>query len=244
MGNSSVQFAQVHAKLSQVVGWCMPACHCSGFQLIGTLPYFLAVISNLNETFHLNGKQQLWTRPAGRVSKLAYGNFENMSAVIAPAGASSVTLQFTAFRTELNYDFLSVRSCTAVDCAQTSLLGRYSGPTIPGPLTSSTGIMLIQWTSDDVTTESGWSASWSSVVVGGSLRLRPSPRTNLSRRLPRSPFPKPIRLAKTREAAALPAPSAGASACSGSPCSAGSYGAAGTPAAVVAHAPWHACFMS
>ena len=63
-------------------------------------------------------------------------------------------------------------------------------------------------------------------------------------RLPRSPFPKPIRLAKTREAAVLPAASAGASACSGSPCSAGSYGAAGTPAAVVAHAPWHACFMS
>jgi hypothetical protein len=96
--------------------------------------------------------------------------------------------------------------------------------------------MLIQWTSDDVTTESGWSASWSSVVVGGSLHLRPSPRTNLYRRLPRSPFPKPIRLAKTRDAAALPAPSAGASACSGSPCSAGSYGAAGTPAAVVARA--------
>jgi len=148
--------------------------------------YGTAVISNLDESFHLNDQQQLWTRPAGLVKKLDYNNFENMSAIIAPAGASSVTLQFATFRTELNYDFLSVRSCTAVDCAQTSLLGRYSGPTVPGPLTSSTGVMLIQWTSDDLTTESGWSASWSSVVLGG------------------------------------------ASSCSGSPCSAGSYGAAGT----------------
>ena len=158
-------------KLSQVVRRLVPALHCSDFQLIGT-PYFLAVISSLDgEIFHLNDKQQLWTRPAGFVRRLDYGNSENMSAVIAPAGASSVTLQFTAFRTELSYDFLSVWSCAVVDCAQTSLLGRYSGPTIPGPLTSSTGAMLIQWTSDPLTTESGWSASWSSVIVGGLLRL-------------------------------------------------------------------------
>jgi hypothetical protein len=135
----------------------------------GREPLFLAVISNMDEIFQLvNGQQQLWTRPAGIVRKVDYGNLENMSAVLAPAGAISVTLQFTAFHTEQNYDFLSVRSCTAVECAQTSLLGRYSGSTIPGPLTSSTGIMLIQWTSDEENSDSGWSAAWSSVVVGGS----------------------------------------------------------------------------
>jgi hypothetical protein len=137
---------------------------------------FHAVITNLDEIFHLvHGQQQLWTRPAGAVRKVDYGNSENMSAVIAPAGAASVTLQFTAFRTEQNYDFLNVWSCTTVKCAQTSLLGRFSGSTIPGPLTSGTGVMLIQWTSDEGTTESGWAASWSSVVVGGTLRPRRTP---------------------------------------------------------------------
>jgi hypothetical protein len=142
-----------------------------------TVLFSLAVISNLDEIFHLvNGQQrQLWTRPAGVVRKVDYGDLENMSVVIAPAGATSVTLQFTAFRTEQNYDVLNVRSCTAVECAQTSLLGRFSGSTIPGPLTARTGVMLIQWTSDAENTESGWSASWSSVVVGGTLRANPVP---------------------------------------------------------------------
>ncbi len=105
------------------------------------------------------------------MKKVDYGNSENMSAIIAPSGASSVELNFNTFLTEKNYDFLTVRSCTAVDCVQTSLLGRFSGSTIPGLLTSGTGIMLIQWTTDELTTYSGWSASWSSVIVGGSLRL-------------------------------------------------------------------------
>ncbi len=137
--------------------------------------FLLTEISNLHnsEVFHLNDQQQVWTRPAGVVSKVDYGNSENMLAVIAPSGASSVSLQFIDFHTEQNYDFLTVRSCTAVDCVQTSLLGRFSGSTIPGLLTSGTGIMLIQWTTDEITTYSGWSASWSSVIVGGSLRLWP-----------------------------------------------------------------------
>ncbi len=130
-------------------------------------PCLLAVVSTVDEILYLDAQLQIWTRPAGAVKKVDYGNSENMSAIIAPAGASSITLQFTAFQTELNYDFLAVKSCTSIDCVQTSLLGRYSGETIPRPLTSNTGIMLILWTSDQVTTESGWSASWSSVIVGG-----------------------------------------------------------------------------
>jgi hypothetical protein len=145
-------------------------------------PLFLAVISNLDDVFHLvNGQQQLWTRPAGVVKKVDYGNSESMSAVIAPAGVTSVTLQFTTFSTEQNYDFLKVWSCTAVECSQTSLLGQFSGSTIPGPLTTNTGVILIQWTSDAENTEFGWSASWSSVVVGGSLLLWLSLWANLRR---------------------------------------------------------------
>ncbi len=129
----------------------------------------LADISNFHVIFYLNDQQQIWTRPAGAVQKLNYRDSENMTAVIAPPGATSITLQFTSFQTEMNYDVLYVKSCTAVDCVQTSTLGWYSGSTVPSPLTSNTGVMLIQWTSDDSTTNSGWSASWSSVVVGGSL---------------------------------------------------------------------------
>ena len=66
-----------------------------------------------------------------------------MAGIIAPTGASSITLTFTAFDTELNYDKLTVLGCVTYDCSQTAiLLDAYSGSVIPSPVTSSTGIML------------------------------------------------------------------------------------------------------
>ncbi len=103
---------------------------------------------------------------SGSVQRTSYGNNEAMSATIAPTGAASVTLQFITISTESGYDLVTVKSCTAIGCSQTSELGRYSGTTIPSPVTSNTGIMLIQWTSDSATSSSGWSATWSSTRAG------------------------------------------------------------------------------
>ncbi len=110
--------------------------------------------------------QPTWICASGSVSRLNYANYETLSGVIAPAGASSATLTFTAFSTELGYDKLTVWRCTTMACTLGSkLLDGYSGSTIPNPVTSNTGFMLLQWSSDSLITYSGWSATWSSTAA-------------------------------------------------------------------------------
>jgi hypothetical protein len=121
----------------------------------------------------MSSQQQTWTSLAAAVKRTSYENLEIMSAVIAPTGATSVTLQFTSFDTEKDYDFVTIKSCAAVNCSQSSELGKYSGSTIPSPVTSDTGIMLIQWKSDISIILSGWSANWSSLAPGGKTQTVP-----------------------------------------------------------------------
>ncbi len=119
-----------------------------------------------SQIFYMNYQEQIWTDPAGVVERRNYGNGESMSGIIAPTGAFSIRLQFTFFNTELGYDFVTIKSCTAIDCFQNSLLSSNSGSTVPAPVTSDTGVMMIQWRSDASVTYSGWAATWSSVLIG------------------------------------------------------------------------------
>ena len=48
----------------------------------------------------------------------------------------------------------------------TSLLGTYSGASIPSPITSSTGAMLIIFSSDAQNVADGWAADYTSVTSG------------------------------------------------------------------------------
>jgi hypothetical protein len=123
--------------------------------------------------FSLSSQQQVWTQSLGGVYRTNYANSEAMSGIIAPTGALSITLQFTDFLTESNYDFVILKSCTAIDCVQSSELGRFSGSTIPSQVTSNTGFMMVQWISDFSVTASGWSAIWNSVIaaLGGTTFL-------------------------------------------------------------------------
>ena len=85
-----------------------------------------------------------------------------MSAIISSSAA--ITLTFNSFDTESGYDELTVSSCTTTQCSTVNvLLDAYSGSTIPSPVTSTTGIMLIEWQSDGSVTRSGWDAVFSSV---------------------------------------------------------------------------------
>ncbi len=120
-------------------------------------------------TVSANLPPPVWVCTTGNISRLNYGNNEDMEGIIAPTGAASVTLSFTAFETEQAFDKLTVHSCVTSNCTQTSiLLNGYYGSVIPSPVTSSTGIMLIIWHSDASSTRSGWSATWN---VGGILEL-------------------------------------------------------------------------
>ena len=117
--------------------------------------------SCLNEVLSSSQPPVIWTCSSGQVSRLNYGSSESMSGIIS--ASAPVTLSFTAFETESGYDKVTLSSCPSTSCSSTLvLLDHYSGSTIPSPVTSSTGIMLIQWQSDGSGTRSGWSAVWSS----------------------------------------------------------------------------------
>ncbi len=118
----------------------------------------------------MSAQQQTFTNQDGSVERTGtYGDSESMSAIIAPAGATSITLQFTSIETEECCDFVTIKSCTTPDCLQSTQIGRYSGTTIQGPVTSDTGIMLIRWDSDSSVSGYGWSADWSTRMNGGSF---------------------------------------------------------------------------
>ena len=101
-----------------------------------------------------------------------YGNNENMFWLIAPSGASSVSLVFQSFDTEKYYDVVNVYSCQSINCsAQFKLIGSFSGPSLPAPVNTSTGIMLVTWKSDVNILARGWVATYS---LSAKKRLRSS----------------------------------------------------------------------
>jgi hypothetical protein len=110
----------------------------------------------------MSSQLQIWTDAAGTIQRKNYGNSESMSGIIAPFGASSITLQFTSFSTENGYDFVTVLSCTTANCSQSTQLGRFSGTSLPSLVTSDTGVMRIYWMSDNIVVSTGWSAAWTS----------------------------------------------------------------------------------
>jgi hypothetical protein len=94
---------------------------------------------------------------SGTVGRLNYQDYEDLSVIISSSAA--ITLTFNVFDTEEDYDKITVSSCTTTLCSEVNvLLDGYSGSTIPGPVTSTTGIMLIVWKSDEIYTFSGWDA--------------------------------------------------------------------------------------
>lgn len=89
-----------------------------------------------------------------------YNNNEAMAWVIGLQNAHRVTLHFTYFDTEGYWDFVTVYSCTDQTCMYPVQLGSFSGTSMPANVTSSTGFMRIEWTSDYSVTYTGWTAEW------------------------------------------------------------------------------------
>ncbi len=86
-----------------------------------------------------------------------YANNLDCKWLIKPTGAGSVTLTFTAFNTESGYDIVKVYNG---ETTSSPLLGTFSGTSLPGQLTASSGKMLIRFTSDNATVKAGWSANY------------------------------------------------------------------------------------
>ncbi|MCX6121916.1 MAG: T9SS type A sorting domain-containing protein [Ignavibacteriales bacterium] len=89
-----------------------------------------------------------------------YDNNLDLSWLISPTDAQKIVLSFSSFRTEKNYDFVTIYdgSTTA-----SPVLGKFSGSAIPNSIISSGGTMLVRFTSDGFVADSGWGASYYSL---------------------------------------------------------------------------------
>lgn len=91
-----------------------------------------------------------------------YANSKNYTLVIQPVGATSITMNFSQWAAENNYDFLKIYNGTSTSAP---LLGSWSGNN-PGTVTANSGAMTLKFTSDASVNAAGWKGSWTS--TGGS----------------------------------------------------------------------------
>jgi Zn-dependent metalloprotease len=92
-----------------------------------------------------------------------YANNSDCSWLIQPPNATDITLTFSAFTTEQNYDGVAVYD--GVDNTA-PLLGQFSGSSIPNSVTSTGGSMFVEFLSDPAERDNGWTANYTSTTVG------------------------------------------------------------------------------
>lgn len=88
-----------------------------------------------------------------------YNDDERKYWLIAPTGATSVTLNFTQFDLELDWDYLYIYDGTT---NHDDLIGVYTGTISPGVVVAESGAILLEFRSDCATTKPGWTASYTS----------------------------------------------------------------------------------
>ncbi len=119
-----------------------------------------------NTSTYCGGTTSL-TAPSGTFSDGSganqYGNNSECSWHIHPPDAQSITLSFSAFDTEADYDGVVVYD-GADNTA--SLLGQFTGTAIPSPVTSTGGDMYVEFLSDQAVRAGGWAAEYSSITTG------------------------------------------------------------------------------
>ena len=89
---------------------------------------------------------------------------------IAPQNVSSIQLIFREFATELGFDFLNVFQCSSIACTAPKLLGAFSGIEVPAPIISKTGIMKLQFISDQFGVDHGFEATFIALCPSGFYR--------------------------------------------------------------------------
>ena len=92
----------------------------------------------------------------GGPSRNYYDN-ENYTYTIAPAGATQVSLNFSSFSTELNFDSLWLYDGNSTAAP---LIGKYTGTASPGNVTSTGNAITMRFKSDGSTNTAGFYAIW------------------------------------------------------------------------------------
>lgn len=115
-----------------------------------------------------NGTNQVQTACAGQIFDTGgpsanYADNTNSSITISPVGASTVTLDFTLFEMETNWDYLTVYDGPTTASPQ---IGSYTGFTLPngGSITSTGSSITLVQTSDVSVTEAGFAFTWQCLI--------------------------------------------------------------------------------
>lgn len=95
----------------------------------------------------------------------AYAGNEDWTDVIQPGFATSVSMTFTSFDIELDYDTLWIYN--GQPTPPPLLIGVYTGTNSPGTVTASSGVMTIRFKSDPFVNNAGWTATWTCVSTTG-----------------------------------------------------------------------------
>jgi len=115
------------------------------------------------EEKHCTGSQT-FTDPSGTLEDGSgtadYGNNVDCEWIIAPAGAPGVSIQFSQFETEQDYDVVRIYECQNEQCPDPVLLAELSGSRSGQRVQTSTGVMRVVLTSDDSVSSGGFSATW------------------------------------------------------------------------------------
>jgi N-acetyl-anhydromuramyl-L-alanine amidase AmpD len=121
---------------------------------------FYTLVNNNPTVTTLTNASGSITDPGGHPGN--YGNDVRQCILIAPTGASKVTLSFTVFDLESNNDYLWVFDG---DNPNATLIGKYTGSTIPPTLTANSGKMFLDFRTDCATVKEGFVANYSAVVA-------------------------------------------------------------------------------
>jgi N-acetyl-anhydromuramyl-L-alanine amidase AmpD len=92
-----------------------------------------------------------------------YANDERKLWLFQPAGATSVSMNFTSFSVENNYDYLFIYDGATVNAP---LIGKYTNTVSPGNINSTGSSLLVEFRSDCATISAGWAATYTTNGVG------------------------------------------------------------------------------
>lgn len=101
-----------------------------------------------------------------------YSNDERKFWLFTKPGTTNITLSFTSFNLESNYDYLFIYNGGNVN---SPLVGKYTGSVSPGPLISVNDSILVEFRSDCATTAPGWVANFN---MNGTVT--PTPTDNIA----------------------------------------------------------------
>ncbi len=91
-----------------------------------------------------------------------YRNNEDYVYTIAPVSTTDVTVNFSSFDIEANYDYLDIFDGPS---SASPLMSTHTGTNSPGTVTSSGSTISFRFTSDNATIDPGWIADWNCTAV-------------------------------------------------------------------------------